>query len=295
MVFSGIFPPQELTPAPCGLLGVADTTTHSGAVNDERWIRGFNAEFDTNPQSVEIVAALNGNVEGGTLYEPLDSAEDFVPVAPFYVEVRSKQSGMGLVGDDPEARILRQLEAVTQKAVERELWSGPAARSDESDNLYLAKADSAEVLSTTGVNPKKAMYLAEQAIGDSATGGGGVIHMTRDVAAALFGGNLVSATDEEGQVSITTSLGTPVVVGSGYTGEGPIGHAGAAPSDTNKWVYVTGPVTVHLGQGSVTTDGYAQGFNTNKNDLELQALRPASVHFDPSIFYAIQVAIPDVP
>ena len=115
--------------------------------------------------------------------------------------------------------------------------------------------------------------------------------MTRDVAASLFGGNLTTQTSPSGENVIVTSLGTPVVVGSGYTGAGPDGDANAAPSGTNKWMYVTGPVTVHLGDAEIDNDSYAQGFNTSTNDLVIRGSRPAAVYFDPTLHYAAQVTL----
>jgi len=88
-----------------------------------------------------------------------------------------------------------------------------------------------------------------------------------------------------------TRLGTDVVVGSGYTGNGPIGATGAATSQTNRWMYATGSVDVHLSKVDVVNDSISQGVGYSQNDSKIKAVRAAAVYFDPSCHYAMRVAI----
>lgn len=291
MVFRGTFPAGELTPAPCGLLGVADVTRHTGGSVDERWLRGFSVEFESAPKRVTIIDSAGTET---LVYENEDESITYSDVAPFVIEVEDKASGVNLVGDRPLERAERQLEAVTQKSVEYELWEGPAAtyQPNQKPAPYLAQKDGATVVTSGGVSVARALALLEQAIADSPTGGGGVIHMTRDVASTITNGGLSYKEGPDGSQSIITSLGTPVVVGSGYTGAGPEDAANAAPTATNKWMYVTGPVVVHLGPARAVNETQAQGFNPRTNDLLLKAQRDAAVHFDDSVFAAAQVTLP---
>lgn len=294
--FAGIFPPGELIPAPCGLLGVASVLI-TDVNGEQRWLRpGGSAEFITRPENVRILTLSEENVPNGTVYHD-DSAplvRNFGDVEPFFIEIEDNLTGMGLVGLDPLTRLDAQLEAISQKAVEYELWTGVAAKASSTDEPYLSKAG-VPVLSSGGVDPRAALALLEQAIADqSPTGGAGVIHITRDVAASItgVGSGMSYQTDERGFSYLVTSLGTPVVVGSGYTGAGPDGETGAAPTASNKWAYVTGPVSVQLGQSEIVNQDASQGFNSRTNDLILRGQRPASVWFDTSIHAAVQITIP---
>lgn len=290
MAFEGPVPARELTVAPYGLLSVADVLTTSDSPEDERWIRGFDQMSDANPQLVRLITKTNETVTGGTVASTDADLPQFFPVDPFFIEARDERGTFGLVHEDREARLLRQIEAVSQKAVEQELWSGPTAQAETGNtNHYLSEAGTTKV-TTAGVDPKAALYLLEQAISNSPTGSGGVIHLTRDVASDLSNSNALHV---ENGILVTT-LGTPVIVGSGYAGTGPSGDAAEDASATNKWAYLTGPVNVILGQSSVVNTR-AEGFNTSINDLALQALRPAAVYFDSSIFYAAQITLPAIP
>jgi hypothetical protein len=98
---------------------------------------------------------------------------------------------------------------------------------------------------------------------------------------------------EKGMEHLQTLTGTPVIVGSGYSGAGPTDAAGSTetPSDTNKWMYATGKVRVFLGNPDVVNDSVAQGYavSGNQNDVRLKAIRPAAVYFDTSIHLSVRV------
>ena len=115
--------------------------------------------------------------------------------------------------------------------------------------------------------------------------------MTRDVASYLGSSILHKETNEKGP-HLITRLGTRVVIGSGYSGKGPIGDNHAAASATNKWMYATGQVQVHLGKVEVVNDNLGQGVDATVNDMRIKAYRPAAVYFDPSIHYTVRVTLP---
>jgi hypothetical protein len=58
-------------------------------------------------------------------------------------------------------------------------------------------------------------------------------------------------------------LGTEVAIGSCYSGIGPFSVTGAAPSATNRWMYATGPVEVHLSKSEIVNESLSQGINAN--------------------------------
>lgn len=293
MAFRGIYPAPGLVQSPVGLFSVASVMTHTVRNYDERWVRGFAYEYDSFA-TVRLLTTDDDTVTGGELSNPANTAaNNYRDYYPFFIEIEDARSTLGLPGEDRLAVILKQLEAATQKAVEAELWDGFAAKGASNTNNYLSRAASVTEVSNGVHNASEALYLLEGAIASSPTGANGVIHMTRDVA-SLLGSRLVYLKDDNGITRVMTRIGTPVVVGSGYSGNGPVGDAAAAASLTNKWMYATGPVDVHLGKSEVVNDSLAQGANVSINDMLLKAVRPAAVYFDPSVHYCAQVTLPSV-
>lgn len=291
MVFNGIIPAPPLKGAPCGLFSVARVVDHP---TDEHWIGGFHVETEAFP----TVALRNNQDEplsggAGTIHDGAGAAKSYV-ATPFFVELTAQTTNIDFIreGDDFNENMKKQIKAVTQKAVERELWEGVATQAattpEAQSALYLRTAGGADVVSTGGSSPEKALYLIEQAISNSPTGGRGTIHMTRDVASAL-GSRLryFEKNEIDENTYAVTRLGTKVVIGSGYTGAGPIGATGAAATATNKWIYVTGDVTVDLGKTKLVA------WDTpSVNNHEALLSVAAAVYFDPSLFATAQVTLP---
>ena len=288
MAFRGIYPPKELKPAPCGILSVADVMTHKSSDYDERWVRGFSYEFDSEP-TVTILDEVGASAE--TLFDSTGLVR-YLEYVPFFIEVESFESTFGLPGEDRFSQVKKQLEASTQKALEAELWDGPAAIAYANDNLYLTKSGAATVPVAGAHSADQALFHLEQALSSSPTGANGVIHMTRDVA-SILGSRLIYISKGDGEKGkAMTRLGTEVIIGSGYSGNGPIGNANATASATNRWMFATGPVDVHLGKVEVINQNLAQGIDASINDMRIKAMRPAAVYFDPSSHYAMRVAVP---
>lgn len=292
MAFRGVYKAPDLVPAPCGILSVAQVMTHSSAKYDERWVRGFSYEYESQP-TVRLLTVDDATVTNGELYDGTGDAQ-FLEYTPFFIEVEDARSTFGVLGEDRFASVKKQLEAATQKAVEFELWEGQTALADTNSNSYLRKAGAATVVNAGALDPITALMLLEQAIAASPVGANGVIHMTRDVA-SLLGSRLIYIPTQEGKSGrAMTRLGTAVVIGSGYTGAGRTSDANTTASASNKWMYATGPVEVHLGKVEVVNENLGQAItvSTNTNDLVIKALRPAAVYFDPTIHYTVRLALP---
>lgn len=293
MAFNGIVPASPLEVAPCGLFSVARVVDHRE--EEEHWIDGAEVETNGYP-TVQLRTNQDTVLSGGAgvIYDGTNSPDTY-KTTPFFIEIKAKKTSVEFVrdGEDLTVEMRKQVKAVAQKAVERELWEGAATlgATPASSAGFLRRATSdggAKVVTSGGATPEKALFLIEQAISDSPTGGRGVIHMTRDVASAL-GSRLryFEKNEIDEKTYAVTRLGTLVVIGSGYTGSGPIGATGTAASATNKWIFVTGGVTVELGKEFVQT------YNTpSTNDHYALINFPASVHFDPTIFSAAQVTLP---
>lgn len=292
---NGVLPAAPLVPASFGLLSAADVTVT--AANAE-WLRGFAAQYNSRPQLVRILTQAAGIANNGTVYQASDNQmQQYDEIDPFFIEIISKASGLNYNDQSARAKLVEQLEATTGKAVEFELWTGAAAIADGSDQPFLTKNNAATVIGSGPVSPKKALSVIEGAIADSPTGAGGVIHITRELASILTLQGAIKPVDNEdtrfGAQHLETVLGTKVVVGTGYNGDGP--GTGNAATDTTQWIYATGPVSVYLGEAEVTNEDLARSFTSSTNDVNVSALRAAAVYFDPSIFYAVQVDIPTAP
>jgi len=293
MAFKGVFPASELIPAPCGILSVADVMQHTARESDERWIRKFSKEYDSLPSYVRLLTVNDETVTNGTLSDN-QATTNYIEYVPFNIEVEDFSSTFGLLGVDRIDAVTKALNAVTQKALEREFWEGKAAlaETDANSNMYLSKASAATIPVVGAKKPENALMILEQAISNAPTGQNGVIHMTRDVA-SILGSRLVYKKGEtENSGRAMTRLGTDVIIGSGYTGNGPIGDANATASATNKWMYATGPVEVHLGKIEVVNENLAQGADVTINNMRIKAFRPAAVYADPSMLYSMRVTLP---
>lgn len=291
--FKGVFPASELIPAPCGILSVANVQKHTARDNDERWIRKFSQEFDTMPSYVHLLTINDETVTGGELTDNQADAR-YLDYVPFMIDVEDFASTFGLVGQDRFARVVRELECVTQKALEFEFWEGAAAQAETSanGNMYLRKSGAATIPVAGAKKPENALMILEQAIASSPVGANGVIHMTRDVASILGSRIIYKKGEDENSGRAMTRLGTDVIIGSGYTGNGPIGDTNAAASATNKWMYATSAVDVHLGKIEIVNENLAQGADVTINNMRIKAFRPAAAFADPSMLFAMRVTLP---
>lgn len=286
MAFNGIFDAPKIEPSKFGLFVVAKPDS---PVAEDKWTRGFSQLWETRPNYGRNWDETSNTSE--VLFSDANSPL-YTEHKPFFIEVEDQRSTFDIPGEDRFARVLRQLEGISQHACEVEFWDGAIADGESLPNPYLAKASGATILSSgTALSPRRAVALLEHYIGQtSAAGEQGIIHMTRDTAALLSStSNMLF--HEKGKEHLQTVGGTPVVVGSGYSGNGPSGATGATASDTNKWIYATGTVKVLLGEPDVVNDTLAQGYDVsgNANDMKIKATRAASVYFDKSIYLAVRV------
>ena len=218
MAFNGVHDAPPIEPTEFGLFAYAKPTiTREGTV-EEHWVRGFSQLYETQPNYVR-----NWDETSQTSYVVSSNPDSplYERVVPFFVEVEDQRSTFGLNGEDRMARIIRQLEGVTQKAVEYELWNGEIAKRELLPNTYLAKSTVTVIGSGAAFSPVRGMSLLEHYSGEmSPAGEHGVIHLTRD-AFFLIATNSGVFIHSEGKEHIQTATGTPVVIGSGYSGDGP--------------------------------------------------------------------------
>jgi hypothetical protein len=216
MVFpnNGVVTASKITPSQCGLLYVAQP---ENSEKEDLWTRGFSQERES-----ELYAA---NLWDDTDTVTASIASDATPtrhtrIKPFFIEAEEVISTFGLTALDRFARLSRQLEGVTQKALEAELWTGEIRRNTPHDNPGLTSVSATVLNSGTALSPKRALAFLEYSIGAaSPCGEQGVIHVTRDLGTLLASDtNLVYHDSNNNHMK--TFGGTPLVIGSGYTGSG---------------------------------------------------------------------------
>jgi hypothetical protein len=267
-------------PSAFGLLAVVKPENAPG---EDQWIRGFAQEYETTVQNLKNWDTTDTTFGSVVSAGVINYSDD---IKPFFIELEEIRSGLSFNAIDRIARLSRQLEGVTQKAIEAELWDGAVRKGESHDNKALSDAGTALVNSGTALNASLALMQLENAMAFMSNAGEqGVIHMTRDVAAVL------NTRLEMRDGIMVTRIGTPVIVGSGYSGNGPTGATGATASATNKWIYGTGALKVYLGDVDVVNDNLAQAYDVsgNANDMRIKAIRPAAVYFDTSIHLAARV------
>lgn len=246
-------------PLPFGLFSVV-------AFSDEgRWGAG-----------VEFEAPSCGPVEGygpedcGTGTEGLPrtptSGSPVGEALPFLVYASDTCSLVGNSFDRAQARADEQLALKGEHRVEQAFWTG-----DLGNEPYLASASATTLNSGTATAPAEAVALLEEHVATE-YGAVGVIHVTRGMAVHLLKGGLVSA---DGSV-LRTSMGTPVVAGTGYPGTGP---TGAAPQAPQAWAYVT-PALFGRRSAPFVLPGMA-GLETPTNDLTAVAEQKYLIGHDP--------------
>jgi hypothetical protein len=282
---NGVVEAPEIVPSAFGLLAVVKPENSN---DEDQWIRGFSQEWETT-----LYSATNWDDTDSTDGEVVVAGTPtyYTEIKPWFIEAEELRSGLGFLGIDRIARLKRQLEGVTQHAMELELWDGAVRKGESHSNKALSDASATVLNSGTALSPRRALALLEHSIGQASDGGEqGVIHITRDVA-ALLASNSNMLLHEEGKPHLQTFGGTPIIVGSGYSGNGPDTVTGATASATNKWIYATGTVRTYVGDIDVVNDSLAQAFDVsgNANDMRLKAIRPAAVYFDTSIHLAVRV------
>lgn len=218
MAFRGVFPAPKIEPTEFGLFAVAKPNEHTTAAMDEQWNRGFYQMYNTLPNYVR-----NWDETSSTSYVVSSNPGSplFRELTPIFLEVEDYRSTFDLPAEDKFSRALLQLEGVSQKALEYELWNGEIALAQGLPNTYLSQPTVTVIGNGTAYSSVRAMSLLEHYAGEvSPAGEHGVIHLTRD-AFFLIATNSGVFIHSEGKEHIQTATGTPVIIGSGYSGDGP--------------------------------------------------------------------------
>lgn len=228
---NGVIEAPKIVPSAFGLLAVVDPITG----NEDHWVRGFSQEWETDLYALYNVDETNSNE---TQIAGAGNVNYYDEIKPFFIEVQEDRSTLGFLGIDRLARIKRQLEATTQRAVEEELWDGAIRITTGHSNRALVSAG-VHVVDGEGLSAKRALATLEQGIAEASHAGEqGIIHSTRDVVAVLSS-NSQMLFHNKIKDHLQTMGGTPVVTGSGYSGNGPKWDVLTASVNGNKLILVT--------------------------------------------------------
>jgi len=222
MAFNGIFIAPNIEPLEFGLFSVAKPNSPKDAKYEDQWTRGFYQTYDTLPNYVRNWSETSSN---SYVVSDDPASATYKEVKPIFVEVEDYRSTFSVTGEDRFERILKQLEGVSQKALENEIWNGEIAQAELLPNTYLTSTTGTIIypaaVANTAYSPTRALALLEQYSGSSSPSGeSGVIHMTRDVFTTISAGGGVFVFDKD-EKCVKTATGAKVIVGSGYTGSGP--------------------------------------------------------------------------
>lgn len=222
MAFKGVFQAPEIEPTEFGLFAVAKPNEHLSAAMGEDWVRGFYQMYNTLPNYVRgwDETSSTSYVSSSNPASPL-----YRELKPIFIEVEDFRSTFDLPVEDKFTRAIKQLEGVSQKALEYELWNGEVTLAEGLPNMFLSDENVTvvhdETAHGTPFSPKRALSLLEHYVGESSPAGEhGVIHLTRDAFILMMTNNGVFMDNKDKQ-HMQTASGTHVIIGSGYSGDGP--------------------------------------------------------------------------
>lgn len=367
---------------PFGIFSVAGLSEYTE--DQDHWARFTSHEY--NSAAFRSTLLTINDATSYTMYNGLGLPR-FLDYIPFGIEVEDVASTFSILAQDRPKRAMKILEAITQKAVERELWSGDSAKYGNANskvaytgsisagyasnvitltvgssnlkdgdyvlvtgltytaatgdtkgpflvsgsttvggttikfaaptgttgvsgtpvvtapnaNNYLTKpgASTNVTVNSAGDNHRLALANIEANLSNCPLGGRGTIHMSHKMASIMSAYNLIERIDYSARLdrddvntkkeAMVTMLGTPVIIGTGYSGDGPVGATGAAATATAEWIFGTGYVDVHLGAKKVINEDLSRATVPNTNDVHIRAARTAAVHFEPCCHYAARV------
>lgn len=275
---------QAVGPAP-SFYGILSPATAVVEDNSDNWLGGFTYEIRDASVLVRNLSGYRGPVNGEAGVSASNGKDPFLRYEPFYVETTFTASTMYMTPAEVQARATEALNIVTQKAVEREFWTGEIAKlldtAQKAGNRYLASVTATDVTPTpgTGIRARHAQNLLEEALNSSTLGYAGTLHAPRSVADVM-------RTHHGPADALVTPLGNTVVAGSGYLNTGPSGTAAASGK---RWVYATGPVTVRLGEVEYTAERINQTVDSRNNTIVYVAKRPVAVTWSTTDLYAALV------
>lgn len=269
--------PGARVPTNTGLLSVADLVPPDEQLG-ERWLNGITylaERCDSGFGAAYLQCALDAQAR---------ALEDDKPVArsadPFAVWAGDICSSFGWTEHDFVQRAQRWLALTEERSVEAEFWDGAQAKAGNSafagsydQTQYLTDDTTDTVLNSgTAIDAVGAIALLTQYLADTAGVGRGLIHLTPK--SAVYAAAAGAIRRESGQW--LDVVGNRVVIGQGYSGNGP---GGSTPSGGH-WAYATGTVRYWRDEPLVLPGSYAQAIDKTTNTIRFWASRNYLVDYD---------------
>lgn len=237
---------------------------------------------------------VNDSTNADVKRDPAIGTDGLVVGYPIVLTVEESCSAFGWKQADYEGRAERELAAFGGKILEREFWTGEVAQADGLDPAVYqwltqvrvaaagdVPAHGAVDLTPAGgaIDPRKALGILEQALGEVGNGTG-ALHMSRRAA--------IMMPDRWGDGPLITWPDSLVVMGAGYPGTAP---DGTDPAYGEEWVYATSLVDVWLGPVHQFPDTLAEALDKQKNTVSYRAERLGAVTWDGSAHFAVRVTV----
>lgn len=314
------------TPAPHSLMATAlDVTEAPTMVTDpvtgreraiDRWTDGFEflpescdqggvwvpcvtvKDVELNPDGLGPDGETSGS--GTQLKSDFDSPGT-TTFFPYVIEGSWACSTTGFSVADYEGRARRNLDNVTPKQLEHEMWTGVQmqAHPTGAGNMSLVRSTGVDGIlnewngsdpdTLVPVSIRDALGLLQQGLANCGHGSRGMIHATAFLAEMWGNGNMLK---DDGQRLATRTRGTYVVSGGGYPGTGPtVAGDGepAVPASNQVWAYATGMVNYRLGRVMLNPPDFVQAFDRSSNRVHFTAERAAAAVWDPCCTVAVLV------
>jgi hypothetical protein len=127
---NGVVEAPKIVPSAFGLLAVVKP---ENSADEDLWIRGFSQEWET-----ELYSATNWDDTDTTSAVVVSAGVPnyYDEIKPFFIEAEEYRSTLGFLGIDRIERLKRQLEGVTQHAIEVELWDGAIRKGNGLDSNH---------------------------------------------------------------------------------------------------------------------------------------------------------------
>ena len=258
------------------------------ARTNEAWTRGI--QYAPENQAAAIVRAPNDYSTVLAVFTPANEA--IVEVDPFVIETHYTCSPFGFEAIDYKGRAQRQNDLATPAAIEKEFWDGAIAQAGGAPNNYLTKAGASTILNPTLGTPVSitaGLSLLQDAL-RTGSGGQGMIHCVPGAAPSLINVRRVGK-------YMLDEFDNIVVPGVGYSGNGPIGAAGATPAPTATWMFATDLVMTRVQKEArvfpdTMSEALDRGQDLNPNTVTFRAERLAMAYFDGFRQFAVYVNLP---
>lgn len=273
--YNGVVKGDRLPEPSYGLFSVARVQKRGSS--DEHWMDGYFVETDACGGHTQIIPQCTATDD--EWIEVIDNSDGapFIHVVSFGIlETFECENSIGFNAVDRRATAVDLLDRVSEFSVERELWLGDNAQTDSSPwpaERWLAGATDVTPTAGTAVKANLALALVEQAFAQANPGVQATIHVTPLIATIL---DSQGAFEKDGDRLFTPNGSLVAITRGGVGDEGP--HSGG--SDTNHWIYATGPVHVDLGSEELITTSASEIVNPVTNKITVVAERPAAVYFD---------------